>query len=145
MRNMQWQGVATPVPMKVIRGELMPANEDDMNDSWNKISLNQAFDKHGLRYLTLFSCTWTEEGIKFKVLQPVDGPEDNPIKFLNALNEVMKTEAAKRLNLSGQFQLIFDTGTMSPEIVNVTINQGEISYQQAHLTWPQTVTMEEKQ
>jgi hypothetical protein len=143
---------------KIIRGKLIalsPKNEET-NWHWGKllseISLNR--ELHSLinydREWYGSDSVWSTKGCKveaeantveFNSPSPIwDGREDFT-QFVNELKELMGTESAVALGLTGSFEIIMDTEKL-PLVFRVEAKEGAVTYREAeYITWTETVTV----
>jgi hypothetical protein len=134
------QNRPAPVPMKTIRGRLVPSRAVAAADKSIRHGLQQAFKDNGLHELILRDTTWDDSGILFNSSFPVYVGHQYAEEFLNSLNAVMQTETAQKLGLNGYFTVLIDGGK-EPTVLRVRVTEGEVSYQQAELVWPAATVM----
>lgn len=125
---------------KLIQGTLIPSNTEAAASNAVRTQLYRILRENELRQIVLWDTKWEEKGIEFKRSSPVHTGRKDAIKFINALANVMKSEPAIELNLSGHITIVLETGE-EPIVIRVTVKEGKVSYQEAGYVWPEAVTV----
>lgn len=110
---------------KTIRGKLVPANSEASACAFVRVRLYWSFTENGLKEIVTKDSKWDENGISFHSVTDATGEEDI-IKFVAALENIMKTEDAVRLGLTGYFTVVIEKDGLS-QTFKVTITDGNVS------------------
>ena len=121
---------------KLIQGTLIPSNREAAVSTAIRNKLYRVLRENELRQIVRWDTKWEENGIEFKRSSPVHTGRKDAIKFINALDNVMKSDPAIALNLSGRITVVLETGE-EPIVIRVTVKEGSVSYQEAEYIWPE--------
>lgn len=140
----------TPIPFMVIRGTIV-SSEEALSENWDRKALRSAFFENSLQVLYLEG-SWGVGGISFNSSVPVEGRSNSRrgigkyaaakkvLKFANKINNIVQTDKMKELCLDGFFDITIDSGH-DMIVARVDITQGEVSYHQAELVWPELTVL----
>lgn len=115
--------------MTTIRGKLTPANAEVAACPFVRVRLYWSFTQNGLRELVTFGTTWDESGISFNNVTLTAATVQDVEKFVTNLTEIMKTEDAVRLSLTGAFTVEIETND-NRQVFNITVTAGEVTYKE---------------
>jgi hypothetical protein len=80
-----------------------------------------------------------DSGMKFNSPSPAWNDRQGFLNFVNALKELMETEEAVTLGLSGSLEITMETAKF-PLIFRVEVKDGKVSYQEAeYVVWGEEV------
>jgi hypothetical protein len=112
-----------------IRGKLIPSDVEAAACAFVRVRLYWSFTQNGLRELVTYGTAWDETGISFNNVTFFAGTDKDVEKFVNNLNEVMKTEDAVRLGLNGIFNVEVET-LDSILTYSVKVTEGKVTYEE---------------
>lgn len=122
--NMESRNIA----VKTIRGRLVPTNAEAAACPFVRVRLYWSFTENGLKQIVTKESKWDGNGITFNNVTNANGEED-VTEFVTALETVMNTEDAVRLELTGSFTVVIDNDRI-PQVFNVTVEGGNVSYEE---------------
>lgn len=118
--------------MQHIKGVLIPTNRKAVNE--NTANTIRA----AVRELRLWRIMHEEQGeggiVEIDSSIATDEPHNDILRFASRLEKLIKAEGLAELGLHGHLMATADTRD-EPVVMRITVKDGKIFYQDAHITW----------
>ena len=118
--------------MQHIKGVLIPINRQAVNE-------NTANQIRSVAKKVCLSRIMNEELGEKGIVEidtsiPTDEPHTDILRFASGLEKLIKAEGVAELGLYGHLMATADTRD-EPVVMRITVRDGKIFYQDAHITW----------
>lgn len=123
--------------MQHIQGILVPRNPAVVSPSTRLQIMNGVHRSH--LFLTIKDVLWDKGIIEINSYTAVEGGHKAALSFLDRLGTLINFEGVDTLRLKGSLMITIDS-EKEPAVLRATVKDGEVSYQQAKLTWDKEFT-----
>ena len=118
--------------MQHIQGILVPSNPAVVSPT-TRLQIMTAVHRSHL-FLTIKDTLWEKGVIEINSYTAAEGGNKAALSFLERLGTLINSEGVERLRLKGSLVITVDSDK-EPAVLRATVKDGQVSYQQAQLTW----------
>jgi hypothetical protein len=123
--------------LKEIKGLLVTENMAAVRNIDARRALFAAFSENKIRHLIKFQMGRNQVGFQIDHAQLIEGTHDEAFSFIQALDQVIQSEAAGKFNFTGEFTVNIETEKETIAFL-VTVKECKVSYQEIEYLWPDT-------